>query len=580
VIEVEDDPEEPGEDEEFYAANFEILGQEDEDEGEGMISEDGASPLVSSDGERDEEPSPYEHLGEDRPRLCQQQVPLEVNGNLGFIHALYDWETPNTLIRIEAARRMNLQSIRIPRRAIKGYQGVGTITDSAYCVPLLDVDGNVQVIRAYGVEEIAVVVRTRLPPIAVEIFPIIRLAAPWMETRAGHVDLLIGLDNKQWLPIHIEDSWDPDDDMRLMKSEFGHRYMITDGWGKELLPPDNAPDSQAGAREGEDEQEEATQEVQLPEYRGWSQGTGVPRSGNGSGATVQRGGCTGARPKTRRPPPKQVAPPARGGASREDKPRRHCQEPGPPARTQARLGSARPQASGRTRSRLRMVPPPKRRPSPSPPPAQGQRSWDWSRPPRRGQGPRGANGRRTPYRSPSPSPRRAQSPLQMVRPGDNPMQKLAMMMAVMILGMSPAHGYSISADPGSLEVGGQVEMMPLLIRVYSDDWTLTARNTVSSVVAEGYRPVEPGGYFVGRTLQQAQLGIEDLERTRNRILRLGQDEAEGVLEEQREGPDPEEGSRVCKLEGEATPKTTEALRKGADAARGRGRSHQGMGERN
>jgi hypothetical protein len=168
----------------------------------------------------------------------------------------------------------------------------------------------------------------------------------------------------------------------------------------------------------------------------------------------------------------------------------------------------------------------------------------------------------------------------MVRPGDNPMQKLAMMMAVMILGMSPAHGYSISADPGSLEVGGQVEMMPLLIRVYSDDWTLTARNTVSSVVAEGYRPVEPGGYFVGRTLQQAQLGIEDLERTRNRILRLGQDEAEGVLEEQREGPDPEEGSRVCKLEGEATPKTTEALRKGADAARGRGRSHQGMGERN
>ncbi len=51
VIEVEDDPEEPGEDEEFYAANFEILGREDEDEGEEMISEDGESSLVSSDGE-------------------------------------------------------------------------------------------------------------------------------------------------------------------------------------------------------------------------------------------------------------------------------------------------------------------------------------------------------------------------------------------------------------------------------------------------------------------------------------------------------------------------------------------------
>ncbi len=131
VIEVEDGPEEPGEDEEFYAANFEILGQEDEDEGEEMISEDEAPPLVSSDGEYDEEPSPYAHLGEDRPRLCQQQVPLEVNGNLTVLHTLYDWETPNTLVRTEAARWIGLQSVRIPRQAIKGYQGVGTTT--AHC---------------------------------------------------------------------------------------------------------------------------------------------------------------------------------------------------------------------------------------------------------------------------------------------------------------------------------------------------------------------------------------------------------------------------------------------------------------
>ncbi len=160
------------------------------------------------------------------------------------------------------------------------------------------------------------------------------------------------------------------------------------------------------------------------------------------------------------------------------------------------------------------------------------------------------------------------------------MQKLAMMMAVMILGMSPAHGYSIGADPGSPEVGGQVEMVPLLYRWYSDDWTLTARNTVSSIAAEGNRPVEPGGHFVGRSLQQAQLRIEDLERIRNRILRLGRDEAEEAPEEQKEGSDPGKRNQVYRLEGEAAPKTTEALRKGADAARGRDRSHQRMGERN
>ncbi len=145
---------------------------------------------------------------------------------------------------------------------------MGTITDSVFYLPLMDADGNIQVIRAYGVEETAVVARTRLPPLAREIFPVIRVAMPWMETGAGHVELLIGLDNKQWLPVHIEDSWDPDDDMRLMKSVFGHRYMITDGWGRDLLPPDNAPGGQAGAQGGAAEQEDAAQEVQLPEYKG------------------------------------------------------------------------------------------------------------------------------------------------------------------------------------------------------------------------------------------------------------------------------------------------------------------------
>jgi hypothetical protein len=203
VIEVEEGSEEPGEDEEFYAANFELLGQEDEDEEEeGMESDGEAPPLVDSD----EEPPPFMDLEEDRPRLCQQRVPLEVNRNLTSLHTLYDWETTSTLIRKESARRIGLQGVRAPRQAIKGYQGEGLITDSIYYVPLLDVDGNIQVIRAYGVDEIAVVTRTRLPPVAREIFPVIRAYMPWMETGAGHVELLIGLDNRQWLPAHVEDS--------------------------------------------------------------------------------------------------------------------------------------------------------------------------------------------------------------------------------------------------------------------------------------------------------------------------------------------------------------------------------------
>ncbi len=56
------------------------------------------------------------------------------------------------------------------------------------------------------------------------------------------------------------------------------------------------------------------------------------------------------------------------------------------------------------------------------------------------------------------------------------MQKLALMMAVMILGMSPAHGCSIGANPGNQGVGEQAEMMlPLSTWSGGDGKTLMVR---------------------------------------------------------------------------------------------------------
>jgi hypothetical protein len=219
--------------------------------------------------------------------------------DLTALHTLYDWDSANTLVRKESARRIGLQGVRAPRQAIKGYQGEGLITDSVYYLPLLDVDGNIQVIRAFGVDEIAVVTRTRLPPVAREIFPVIRAYMPWMETGAGHVELLIGLGNRQWLPAHVEDSWDPDDDMRLMKSVFGYQYMITDGWGRDLFPPDNSRDGQAGAQGDKVQAADEAQEVRLEEYRGWSQGTWSRENGGVQSAASPRSRCLGARPKDR-----------------------------------------------------------------------------------------------------------------------------------------------------------------------------------------------------------------------------------------------------------------------------------------
>ncbi len=132
-----------------------------------------------------------------------------------------------------------------------------------------------------------------------EIFPVIRAYMLWMETGAGHMELLIGLDNRQWLPAHEEDPWNPDDDMRLMRSVFGYRYMITDGWGRDLFPPDNSQDGQVGTQGGSVEATEGVQEVQLEEYRGWSQGTWSRENVGVQGAASPSDRCQGAHPRSR-----------------------------------------------------------------------------------------------------------------------------------------------------------------------------------------------------------------------------------------------------------------------------------------
>jgi hypothetical protein len=58
-----------------------------------------------------------------------------------------------------------------------------------------------------------------------------------------------------------------------------------------------------------------------------------------------------------------------------------------------------------------------------------------------------------------PGPRESARPLQLMGPGDHPMQRLALMMAVMMLGMPSVNGCNTSVDSGSPGVGSQAEMM-------------------------------------------------------------------------------------------------------------------------
>ncbi len=165
------------------------------------------------------------------------------------------------------------------------------------------------------------------------------------------------------------------------------------------------------------------------------------------------------------------------------------------------------------------------------------------------------------------------------------MQKLALMMAVMMLGMSPAHGCSTSIDLGSQGVGGQAEMIPPPSTWSSNDGeALMTEGRISSTTAKGGPPVEPGGLPVRRILQQIQLGVESLAKIRDEVLRVGQ----GAARENPEGKEYDPGSGESGLshrpKRETVQKATEAMKKGVDATRGqgqrKGRLYQGAGTRN
>jgi hypothetical protein len=117
-----------------------------------------------------------------------------------------------------------------------------------------------------------------------------------------------------------------------------------------------------------------------------------------------------------------------------------------------------------------------------------------------------------------------------------------------------------------------------------DGKTLMTKDKISSAAAEGNPPVEPGGHPIGRILQQIQLGVEGLGRIRNEILRMGQGTAKENPEERDIEPVSGEKGQGNRPESETAPKAAEALKKGADATRGRGqrksRLYQGAGARN
>ncbi len=138
----------------------------------------------------------------------------------------------------------------------------------------------------------------------------------------------------------------------------------------------------------------------------------------------------------------------------------------------APFGMPRSQVGWGARPRPRKIPPPKKRPPTNPTPAPGRSSWSRAGSSRGGRGQSGAIRVQPPRRQPLPDPGRLPGPLQLMGPGD-PVQKLALMMAVMMLGMPPVNGYHTDMDSGAQGGRGRAEPM-----FYPSAWIENSRGTL------------------------------------------------------------------------------------------------------
>jgi hypothetical protein len=184
-----------------------------------------------------------------------------------------------------------------------------------------------------------------------------------------------------------------------------------------------------------------------------------------------------------------------------------------------------------------------------------------------------------PRRQPLPNPGRLPGPLQLMGPGD-PVQKLALMMAVMMLGMPPVNGYHTDIDPGEQGVRGRAEPV-----FYPSAWiengrgTLVAEKGANPAAPHRDPPVEPGGFPAWRTSQQVPPGMGSLSELKAEIQRKGPEAMKRASGGKGWNPGSGGSGQEDRPKREAAQKAMDALKKGADAIRGRGRRNGRMYQR-
>jgi hypothetical protein len=150
--------------------------------------------------------------------LCREDVCVRSAGEGNSLHTLYDWGATVTLVTYAAAAKAGLERKRQAAAAIAGLGGRCTMVDSYYMVPVVDCDDVVRVVKALGVDHITTLAAADITGDVVTRIPRTEGFAEKLARPAGHVEMLIGMGNQGWMPVHVESSRLESDNLRLMQS--------------------------------------------------------------------------------------------------------------------------------------------------------------------------------------------------------------------------------------------------------------------------------------------------------------------------------------------------------------------------
>ncbi len=86
--------------------------------------------------------------------------------------------------------------------------------------------GDIHLLRARGVDYTIYAKERWVPSTASAVFTEMEGRASKAHQAAGMVDLIVSQDNTKWHPRKVYNSWQAEDNLTLMRSEFPPRYMV------------------------------------------------------------------------------------------------------------------------------------------------------------------------------------------------------------------------------------------------------------------------------------------------------------------------------------------------------------------